>query len=62
MFSDIDGRIADYENKLLELKTAFLEGVTLQSGVTVYCMMNIVHNIGTFHLLTFHQDAHGCGM
>jgi hypothetical protein len=29
--TDIDGRITEYENKLRELKTAFLEGVTLQS-------------------------------
>ena len=47
--TDIDGRITDYENKLRELKTAFLEGVTLQSGVTVFRMMNVVQNIGMFY-------------
>ena len=55
---DIDGRITDYENKLRELKTAFLEGVTLQSGVTVFRMMNVVQNIGMLHVLTLRQDAH----
>ena len=49
-----------YENKLRELKTAFLEGVTLQSGVTVFRMMNVVQNIGRFYLLRLCQDAHGC--
>ena len=33
--SDVDARIASYENKLQELKTALLEQVTLQAGVTV---------------------------
>ena len=52
----------DYENKLRELKMAFLEGVTLQSGVTVFRMMNVVQNIGRFYLLRLRQDAHGCGI
>jgi hypothetical protein len=60
--TDIDGRITEYENKLRELKTAFLEGVTLQSGVTVFRMMNVVQNIGMFYLLRFRQDGHGCGI
>ena len=60
--TDIDGRITDYENKLRDLKTAFLGGVTLQSGVTVFCMMNVVENIGRFYLLRFRQDAHECGI
>ncbi|KAH0826236.1 hypothetical protein J3R83DRAFT_5695 [Lanmaoa asiatica] len=38
-------QITDYENKLQELKTKFLEGVALQSGVTVFRMMNVVQNI-----------------
>ena len=58
--TDIDGRITDYENKLRELKTAFLEGVTLQSGVTVFRMMNVVQNIGRFHPLRLRQEAYGC--
>ena len=49
----------DYENKLRELKTAFLEGVTLQSGVTVFHMMNVVQNIGRFYLLRLRQEAYG---
>ncbi|KAG8215380.1 WD40-repeat-containing domain protein [Butyriboletus roseoflavus] len=44
-FSDVDAKITDYENKLRDLKAAFLEGVTLQSGVTVFRMMNVVQNI-----------------
>ncbi|KAH0834198.1 hypothetical protein J3R83DRAFT_11510 [Lanmaoa asiatica] len=44
-FLDVDAKITEYENKLRDLKTAFLEGVTLQSGVTVFRMMNVVHNI-----------------
>ena len=35
----------DYDKKLRELKTAFLEGVTLQSGITVFRTMNVVQNI-----------------
>jgi hypothetical protein len=62
MLTGIDERIADYENKLRELKTAFLEGVTLRSGVTVFRMMNPVQNIGRFHLFRLRQDVHGCGI
>ncbi|KAF8549975.1 WD40 repeat-like protein, partial [Imleria badia] len=43
--SDIDSRITDYENKLQELKTAFLEGVAVQTGITVVRMMNVVNHI-----------------
>lgn len=46
MISDIDERITDYENKLRELKIAFLEGVTVQTGVTVVRMMNVVEHTG----------------
>ena len=60
--TDIDGRITEYENKLRELKAAFLEGVTLHSGVTVFRMMNVVQNIGRFCLLRMRQDAHRCGI
>ena len=38
--SDIDARITGYENKFRELKTAFLEGVAVQTGIIVVCMMN----------------------
>ena len=48
MISTIDGTITDYENKLRELKTAFLEGVTAHTGITVVRMMNVVEHIGRF--------------
>ena len=35
-----------YENKLRELKTAFLEGVALQTGITVVRVMNTMEHIG----------------
>ena len=60
--TDIDARITVYENKLQELKTAFLQGVTLQSGVTVFRMMNVVQNIGRYHLSRLRQDAHARAM
>jgi hypothetical protein len=44
--SDIDAKIKDYETKLRELKAAFLEGVAVQTGVTVFRMMNTVEHIG----------------
>ena len=44
--SDIDGRITEYENKLQELKTAFLAGVTLETELIVIRMMNVVDVIG----------------
>ena len=39
-------KITDYEDKLRELKTAFLEGVALQTEVTVVRMMNAVVDVG----------------
>ena len=45
-FSDINTKITGYEDKLLELKTAFLEGVALQTEVTVVRMMNAVEDVG----------------
>ena len=35
-----------YENKLRELKTAFLEDVALQTGITVVRTMNAVRGVG----------------
>ena len=35
-----------YENKLRELKAAFLEGVAVQTGITVVRMVDVVQNIG----------------
>ncbi|KAG6382047.1 hypothetical protein JVT61DRAFT_683 [Boletus reticuloceps] len=43
--SDIDTRITDYENKFRELKSAFLEGVAVQTGIAVVRMMNLVEPI-----------------
>lgn len=59
---DIDEKITDYEMKLRELKTAFLDGITLDSGVTVFRTIGVVQNIGRFHFLSLRRDAHGCGM
>ena len=47
-FSDIDARITAYENRLCELKTAFLEGVALDTGITVVRMVDVVQNLGRF--------------
>ncbi|KAF8132077.1 hypothetical protein EV363DRAFT_1583662 [Boletus edulis] len=43
--SDIDTRITDYENKFRELKSAFLEGVAVQTGITVVRIMNLMEPI-----------------
>ena len=48
--SDIDARITGYENRLWELKAAFLGQVTLQTGVTVVRMMNTVEHAGMLQL------------
>ena len=44
--SDVNGRITDYDNKLREFKTAFLEGVAVQTEITVVRMMNVVEAMG----------------
>ena len=38
--------MTSYENKFQELKTKLLGGVTLQTGVTVVRMMNVVEHTG----------------
>ena len=43
--------IAGYESKFRELKTALLEGIAVQTGVTVVRMMNVVTHIGTSDML-----------
>ena len=53
--SDIDARIICYENRLRELKTALSEQVTVQTGVTVIRMMNVVENIGKLHSFDYGQ-------
>ena len=55
---DIDARIASYENKLRELKTAFLEQVTLQTGITVVRMMNALEQTGKPYLSDHDHDTH----
>lgn len=60
--SDIDTMIMGYENKLRELKAAFLEGATLHTGITVVRMMDVVEHIGMFELLRLRSDVHGPGM
>ncbi|KAF8550279.1 hypothetical protein OG21DRAFT_1419927, partial [Imleria badia] len=47
MISDIDKMIIGYEDKFRELKTALLEGIAIQTGVTVVRMMNVVAHSGT---------------
>ena len=48
--SSIDARITDYENKLQELKTAFLAGVAVHTNITVVRIMNVVDHIGSSDL------------
>ena len=62
MISDIDTRITGYENKFRELKTALLEGVAVQTGVTVVRMMNVVERTGRSDFLGLQSDAHGSGI
>ncbi|KIJ58793.1 hypothetical protein HYDPIDRAFT_101966, partial [Hydnomerulius pinastri MD-312] len=45
--SDVDARITEYENKILELKNAFLQGVAVHTAVTVFRIMNQVQDINT---------------
>ena len=59
--SDIDARITDYENKFQELKTAFLEGVTVRTGFTVVRMMNVMKHTGRSIVLRLRADFHGLG-
>ena len=51
----------DYEDKLRDLKVAFVQGITLGSGVTVLRMMNVVQTIGRLHFLRLRQHTHGFG-
>jgi hypothetical protein len=60
--SDIDAKIADFEAKLKELKTAFLEGVAVQTGVTVVRMMNTVEHIGRHNPFELWAAAYGRGI
>jgi len=49
--SDIDSKVADYENKFREFKTALVEGVAVQTGITVIRMMNVVKHTGRSDVL-----------
>ena len=62
ILSDIDATITGYENKLRELKSAFLEGVAVQTEITVVRMMNIVTDIGKCDVLGLQSDVHGLGI
>jgi hypothetical protein len=44
--SDIDSKINDYEKTFQELKAGFMEGVTVQTGVTMVRMMNVIEPAG----------------
>ncbi|KAG6374160.1 hypothetical protein JVT61DRAFT_4810 [Boletus reticuloceps] len=43
--SNIDARITDYETKLQELKTSLLEGVLVQTEITVIRMVNVIEHV-----------------
>ena len=62
LISNIDTTIMNYENKLRELKTAFLEGVAVQTEITVVRMMNVVQHAGRFKALKLQSDVHGPGI
>jgi len=59
LFSDIDTTITNYENKFRELKSAFLEGVAVQTEITVIRTMNVVKDIGRSDVLGLWSDVHG---
>lgn len=60
--SDIDERIISYKNKLQELKTAFLEGIAVNTGVIVVRMMNVVKDTSRFDILILWSDVHKRGI
>lgn len=49
--ADIGAEINDRETRLQELRTTFLEGVAVQTGVTVVCMMNAVQRTARLFVL-----------
>jgi len=60
--SNIDARITGYEEKFRELKTAFLEGIAVHTGVTVVRMMNVVKDSGRSNVLRLRSDVHKSGI
>ena len=54
--------ITDYENKLREFKTAFSEGVAVQTDTTVARMMNVVEHLGLSDLLKLWSHIHVPGI
>jgi hypothetical protein len=60
--SDIDAKIKDYETKLRELKTAFLDGVAVQTGITVFRMMNTLERMGRSHAFGLCTASNGLGI
>ena len=56
--SDIDTRMADYKNKFRELKTALVDGVAVQTGITVVRMMNVLKDTGRSGVLRLRSVVH----
>ena len=60
--SDINARITGYENNFRELKTAFLDGVAVHTGVVVVRMMNVVKDTSRSGVLRLQSDVHKPGI
>jgi len=60
--SDIDTRMVDYENKFRELKAALVEGVAVQTGITVVRMMNVLKDTGRSGVLRLRSVVHRPGI
>lgn len=59
--SDIDSKINDYEKNFQELKAGFVEGVTVQTGVTMVRMMNVIEPASRSIESTLQSDVHARG-
>jgi len=57
--SDIDTKMTSYEDRLRELKTTLMEGVAVQTGITVIHMMNVVKHTGRSGVLRLRSIVHG---
>lgn len=60
LISDIDATITTYENKFHELKSAFLEGVSVQTEIAVIRMMDVVRDTGMFNVLSEARRSYTC--
>ena len=56
--SDIDATITAYVDNFKKLTDALLQGVAVQTGVTVFCMMNVLTDIGRSDGLRLWLDIH----